>query len=111
MKTTLIGAGNVGHHLGLRFREMGIDVEQVFSRNLAKAQILAKRINAQATNDLLAINSKSDIYIIAVKDDAIGAVARQLAPTLKLSGTGSRLSVGSKVVNQKLIVHTSGGYT
>lgn len=88
----LIGAGNVAHHLGHRFQEMGIPVLEVFSRKITKARKLAKAIGASATNQLSAISKTADLYILAVHDDAIEAVARQLplSPT-----TG-------------LVVHTSG---
>lgn len=94
IKITLIGAGNVGTHLGKRLYKKGFSINQVYSRNRENAKELAVAINAKPIDDLNVINSKSDIYIIAVKDDAIELVAQQLSanPTLK----------------NKLVVHTSG---
>ena len=94
MTVTLIGAGNVGFHLGKRLFQKGISVHEVFSRNIGKAEELASQIQAKAINDLQLISSKSDVYIIAVSDDAIQNVAAQL-------GVLDRLA-------RKLIVHTSG---
>ena len=79
MKITLIGAGNVGYHLGKRLFKKGITVREVYSRQLKNAQYLAKKINAQPINDLSIVDSKSDLYIIAVKDDAIETVAKILS--------------------------------
>ena len=94
MRITLIGAGNVGYHLGKRLYKKDFCIHQVYSRNVENARKLAQKIRAKPTNDLATINSESAIYIIAVKDDAIGLVAAQLAKNDGLT--------------DKLIVHTSG---
>ena len=94
MKITLIGAGNVGAHLGKRFKKKKITVEQVYSRTLAPAKALGKKIGAAYTNDLSEITATADIYIVAVKDDVIGHVGEALA---KNNG-----------FKEKLVVHTSG---
>lgn len=93
MKIVLIGAGNVGFHLGLAFFEKGENVIQVFSRKKSKALGLAKKIDSKYTTSLSRINKNADLYIIAVHDDAIGEV------TEKLVQAG---------IKEKLIVHTSG---
>lgn len=94
MKITLIGAGNVGYHLGKRLFKKQLIVQQVYSRTLANASHLAKAINAKATDDLSKINDQSDIYILSVKDDFIATVAEELAKNASLK--------------KKLFVHTSG---
>lgn len=86
----LIGAGNVGHHLGKRLYEKGLHIKQVFSRTKEKAQALAAEIQAEALTNLSKIDPNADLYILAIHDDAIPEVASQLS------------------LNQKLIVHTSG---
>ncbi len=94
MKITLIGAGNVGYHLGKRLYKKGFFINQVYSRNLKNARRLAKKIKADFTDNIYTINSKSAIYILAIKDDAIGEVACQLAK--------------NNALTDKLIAHTSG---
>ncbi len=94
MKVTLIGAGNVGYHLGQRLYNKKIKVQQIYSRKLSNAAELAKAIKAKTTNDLSKIDSSAEVYIIAVKDDAIAEVAAQLSKNKQLS--------------KKIIVHTSG---
>ncbi len=94
MKITLIGAGNVGYHLGKRLFKKGINIRQVYSRQLINAQFLARKIKAVPVSKFSAIDSKSDLYIIAVKDDAIETVAKVLSR--------------HKGMKRKLIVHTSG---
>lgn len=94
MKVTLIGAGNVGYHLGQRLFNRKIKIQQVYSRKQSNATDLAKVIKAKPTNDLSKIDASADIYIIAVKDDAIVKVAAQLSK--------------NKGLTKKIMVHTSG---
>ena len=89
-KITLIGAGNLATQLGIALKAKRFEIAQVYSRTKASASLLAKKLKAEAIIDLSAINTSSDLYIIAVKDDVI----KKLAKKLKLK--------------DKLIVHTSG---
>ncbi|MFK7934599.1 MAG: Rossmann-like and DUF2520 domain-containing protein, partial [Saprospiraceae bacterium] len=63
------------------------------SRSFAKAQALAEVVYSEATDSLYDIEPNSDLYIIAVKDDAIEEVAQQL------------VAAG---LTDELVVHTSG---
>lgn len=82
MKITIIGAGNVGTHLGLALYEAGCDILQVYSRQISKARSLAERTDATPIHQLTAISNESELCLIAVKDDAIEAVAQSLATCL-----------------------------
>lgn len=90
MKITIIGAGNVGTHLGKRLFEKGHEIVEVFSRVPAKAELLANQVGARAVSALSELGETADIYILAVKDDAIEAVAAAIS------------------VDNPFIVHTSG---
>lgn len=87
---TLIGAGNVATQLALTLDEQGYRIAQVYSRRQRAASTLAKKVKAEAISDLKKLAPGSLIYIIAVKDDAISSIARQI-----------RLAGG-------IVVHTSG---
>jgi predicted short-subunit dehydrogenase-like oxidoreductase (DUF2520 family) len=52
---------------------------------------LAKKLKARCTKNIFAVNTTTDIIILAVKDDAIAKIANQLK------------------VKDKIVVHTSGG--
>jgi len=86
----LIGAGNVATHLGLALTASGCNIAQVYSRTEESARQLADRTSATFTVDINTISGDADIYIIAVKDEAIEDIAGQVN------------------VSDKLIVHTSG---
>ena len=77
-KIIIIGAGNVGYHLGTSFHKNGIPVVQVFSRKKTKAKKLSDKIGCAYTTSVSKLEKDADIYIIAVKDDAIEIVAKSL---------------------------------
>lgn len=92
-KIALIGAGNLGHHLGKQFVECGLEVVQVYSRRITKARKLARLLGeAEPINDLSRLAQRINIIIIAVKDDAITTVAAEI----------------SKYQTNVLVAHTSG---
>lgn len=86
----LIGAGNVASQLGTTLHKEGYFISQVYSRTKKQAEPLAKKLNAKAITDLKNIELTASIYIIAVNDDAIESVAKQLK------------------LKDKIVVHTSG---
>ena len=79
MKIVLIGAGNVGWLLGKKLAESGVEITQVFSRTAAKAQVLALETGARFTNKLNEIQPGADLYLLAIRDDAIPETAATLA--------------------------------
>lgn len=81
-KIALIGAGKAGTQLGRRLAACGLAPVQVFSRKEEKARHLAEAVGASFTNDLAAVVSDADVYLIAVHDDAIAAVAGTLSTVL-----------------------------
>ena len=94
LKIVLIGAGNVGSHLGEILVKKNQEVVQVFSRKTQKAKRLAKKLNTTHTNKLDQINPYADLYILAVSDASIEFVASSL----------SKIPLSQKA----LVVHTSG---
>jgi predicted short-subunit dehydrogenase-like oxidoreductase (DUF2520 family) len=90
IKITIIGAGNLASNLALALYDAGYRIHQVFSQTKKNASLLAKKLSAEATTDLAKIAETSNIYIIAVKDDAIAEVAKHLQ------------------LKNQIVVHTSG---
>jgi predicted short-subunit dehydrogenase-like oxidoreductase (DUF2520 family) len=79
MRITLIGSGNVATHLGAAFKNAGHRIAQVYSRNAQNATLLAYHIGAEAIDDLNNVDSNTDIFIVAISDDAIAHAAQELA--------------------------------
>ena len=89
-KITLVGAGNVATQLGLALIKSDHQIVQVYSKRKQSASQLGKLLNCDFTASVKDIKTNSDIYIIAIKDDAI----EDLSKTLRLS--------------DKIVTHTSG---
>src|ERR1700761_9049892 len=86
MRITIIGSGNVATHLAAAFKNAGHAIVQVYSRDLQNASLLAYHVKAEAIDDLEQINPQTDLFLIAVKDDAIESVVSALAKHNKLIG-------------------------
>ena len=90
MNIVLLGSGNIATHLGRAFKMAGQTIVQVWSRDISHAAELADTLASEAISDLDNVNRSADLYIIAVKDEAIRQIAAELD------------------IEDKLIVHTSG---
>jgi predicted short-subunit dehydrogenase-like oxidoreductase (DUF2520 family) len=78
MKITLIGAGNLAMQLGLALKEAGLVFGQVYSRTEAAAKELANQLDCCFTTDAASIQAGADLYVCALKDDAVPAVLSQI---------------------------------
>ncbi len=97
---SIVGPGNLGSALALTLTEAGYPVSAVVvrqgSKNVRRAKALARRIGAE----VVAFGKRpltTDIVWLAVPDDAIAGVARQLAQSGDWKG--------------KLVFHSSGALT
>jgi predicted short-subunit dehydrogenase-like oxidoreductase (DUF2520 family) len=89
----LIGAGNVGYHLGRHLVDRGCRVTGVFSRSIEKAQALSELTGIPHCHTFNEIDPTADLYLLAVSDAAIAPAARSL------------YQMG---IRDKLLAHTSG---
>jgi predicted short-subunit dehydrogenase-like oxidoreductase (DUF2520 family) len=94
---SIIGAGRVGRALGRRLRELGWRIGAVTTRSEASARSAVRFIgagnpHAGLTRQTLA----SRVILIAVPDDEIAAVAKDLA------------RIGAEELRGKVALHTSG---
>lgn len=78
MKIVLFGSGNVATHLALALKAAGENVIQIFSQALVNAKLLAESIDCEPISSFSNIYRQADLYIIAVKDDAIAGIAESL---------------------------------
>lgn len=89
-KISIIGAGNVGSHLAKVFSKNGLNVQQIFSRNIDRAVKIAALSGAKPINDLSLLNDDIDMLILAIPDDVIMEVCNKIS------------------LSNALIVHVSG---
>jgi predicted short-subunit dehydrogenase-like oxidoreductase (DUF2520 family) len=89
---SFVGSGNVATHLATALFEKGIAVNQVYSKTPQNAQILAKKVNATAICEINKLQ-KSDLIIVAVKDDAIQDVLNQMDGLDNVVHTSGSISI------------------
>jgi predicted short-subunit dehydrogenase-like oxidoreductase (DUF2520 family) len=92
-KISLIGSGRVATQLGIHFRETNKTIVQVYSRTFDAARQLARLTGAEPVDDLEKLSADTDLYLIAVVDDAIETIAKNLKthgkPVVHTSGSVS----------------------
>lgn len=78
MNIVMIGSGNVAAVLGRKLKAAGHNIVQIYSRNASVASELAYEWDTESTNYKSMIQKNADLYIIAVDDQSIAAVADDL---------------------------------
>jgi len=78
MEIVIIGSGNAAAVLGRKFKAAGHHILQIIGRNASAASELAYEWNTVSSNYLSAVNRNADIYLIAVPDEAIKEVIKDL---------------------------------
>jgi predicted short-subunit dehydrogenase-like oxidoreductase (DUF2520 family) len=84
MRITIIGSGNVATHLAAAFKNAGHGIVQVYSRDIQHASLLAYHVKAEPIDDLSNINPETDLFLVAIKDDIIESIVKELAQYNKL---------------------------
>lgn len=84
----IIGTGNVATHLGKAFVQAGVEIAHIAGRDTEKAAALATELGVASSSSISNSLPHADLYLIAVKDDAIGMVAKEIfAPGRNLAHT------------------------
>lgn len=85
MLVTIIGSGNIASVLGGLLLRSGHSINQVYSRTPRHAAELAEQLSAEAVSQCGQLKGNSDVYLLAVSDDALAGVASQLTLGAKLA--------------------------
>jgi predicted short-subunit dehydrogenase-like oxidoreductase (DUF2520 family) len=95
-KIVLIGSGNVATSLGLHFKQHGISIVHVYSRNLENAKELAAQLKC-TFNDQLDSLPAADLYLLCVNDSVIEDVSSRLIipPAAIVAHTSGTISIDS----------------
>lgn len=92
MNVVMIGSGNVAWHLAPALENIGLKVTTVYSPNLSNAKVLTQCLyEASATTSLDFSDINASLFIIAINDQAIEEVAKELI-----------------LPEEAIVVHTSG---
>ena len=100
---SIIGAGNVATHLALALHNTGRPIRQVLTREFDHAAALASRIGAQPIDKISLLDDQSDLYLLAVNDDALHdpALDLHLPNALVLHTSGSTPATVLKPISHR----------
>lgn len=106
-KIAILGAGNVAWHLAPALEEAGHQITEIYARDIRRASAITERVySAEPTDELDFTDSQAQIFIIAVKDDAIPEVADSV-----ILPEGSILIHTSGSVPLDVLGYSSASYT
>lgn len=88
---SLIGAGKVGWHLAIAFKQAGFKIMHIISRDLKKAESLSVLVDSEALTSLDQLAEEPDLFLVCTQDSEIDALA------------------GSLSSSNAIVAHTSGG--
>jgi predicted short-subunit dehydrogenase-like oxidoreductase (DUF2520 family) len=86
----ILGSGNVATQLSVVLKRAGLEILQVYSREIKHAKTLAKKLGTGYTDDLKSLNASADLYVLCVSDDALFDVINNIS------------------IKNSMVVHTSG---
>lgn len=87
ISVAILGSGNLAFHLIKNFLKIdGIDLKQVYSRNLKDVEIFKNEVEIVNQLDLL---EEADVTIVSVSDDAIAEVSATIKNSLVVHTSGS----------------------
>ena len=92
MKIVLIGAGRLATHLAKALYKAKHEIVQVYSRTVESAVQLAQLVDAEPITEISEITDLANLYIMAVKDDALPTLIPQVG----------------EIAKNKVVVHTAG---
>ena len=93
MEISFIGAGNLAWHLAPALENAGHHINEVYSRQLQHArQLVSNLYDAHTHSDLNFADSPSQLFILAIPDDALETVCSRVV-----------------LPENAIVVHTSGG--
>lgn len=101
LRVVILGTGRVAHALGQALHNVGVQIPAVYGRSPEGTASLAGRLGTAAANEIEALPADADVYVLAVKDDAIAQVAQDVRGALSLVERRGDTSV-------RILLHTSG---
>lgn len=93
-KVTIIGTGNVASHLAHIFSLHGITIHEIYSKTFTHAKELAQKVNAKPIENLTDLSDKTDLIVLAIKDDLIEEVSRTInKPNIPIVHTSGSVTI------------------
>ena len=90
---SIVGTGNVAHHLGKAFRDAGISISDVYGRNSASANELADLLECSVAPMLNELSG--DLILLCVSDNAVIDLASCISDNRRLAYTSGSVPLSS----------------
>ncbi len=90
---SIVGTGNVAHHLGKAFRDAGFTISDVFGRNSASANELADLLECSVAPTLNELSG--DLVLLCVSDNAVIDLASRISENRRLAYTSGSIPLSS----------------
>lgn len=71
MRIVFVGAGNLATRLALELKKRSFLIEQIYSRTIESAKLLANEISCEAIDNVNNISPDADLYIFSLKDEVL----------------------------------------
>jgi predicted short-subunit dehydrogenase-like oxidoreductase (DUF2520 family) len=109
----IVGAGKVGSALARLSAMRGYRVVAVYSRNGAKAAVLAEQVRARVASSPADVVAMADLTLLTVADDALEKVLSTEFRVLSKTDSvlDSALGTQHSVLPPKAVIHTSGAHS
>lgn len=91
---SIIGSGNMAYHLARQFKLCGIKLLNIYARDIKKATLLSESVGAKPIDKLKDLINDPDFLVLAIKDDAIEQVAKNIniSPSTIICHTSGTIS-------------------
>lgn len=94
-RISIIGTGNVAHHLGRALIQNNYQLDGVWGRTKMNTERLAEDLETEAYKSLDQISSSTDLIIICVSDSAISAVIEDIPSHFPIAYTSGSISLST----------------
>jgi predicted short-subunit dehydrogenase-like oxidoreductase (DUF2520 family) len=101
-RISIIGTGNVAHHLGRALIKTNFQIEGVWGRTKSNSQELAKALNTESFDHLNQIPESTDLVIICVSDSAIKEIVEKIPSTFAVVYTSGSISLKTLPEREKI---------
>ena len=106
LKIAILGAGNLAWNLAPALEDAGHEITEVYARDLQKAKEITERIYTATPKDELDFSeSSAELFILAIKDDALSEIADQV-----ILPEGSVLVHTSGAIPMEVLSQSSASY-
>jgi len=91
----IIGSGNVATNLTVKFKNSGIEVAQVFTRNRKSLNTFITGCQPSVITDIKLFDSSLDLIIIATPDDSIEQIAKEILTKIPVVHTSGSVAIAN----------------